>query len=37
MECDSDNECQEAFDKEVGEIVITLSEEIRTILNQLRV
>jgi hypothetical protein len=37
MECDSDSEFEEAFDEAVGEIVVTLSEEVRTILNQRRV
>lgn len=37
MECDSDSEFEEAFDEVVGEIVVTSSEEVRTILNQHRV
>lgn len=37
MECDNHTEFEEAFDQVVGEIVVTLSEEVRTILNNQRV
>lgn len=34
MECDIASEIEQAFDEMEGEIILTLSEQVRTILNQ---